>query len=197
MRLILTAAAASLAIATAACQQSDESNAAANDVALNEPAGDTMANDMNMADGMAATPSAANDFATTIASSDMFEIETGKLAQANGTNAGVKSFGAMLVADHGKSSADLKSAAAAATPPVTLPTALPAELQAKVDALKAAKGAEFDQLFVDQQKEGHQKALDALQSYASSGDAPSLKAFAGKAAPVVQKHLDQLNAMKL
>ena len=194
MRLLLTAAAASLAIATAACDKAaDTPDTAANDLAMAE---ETMANDVNMA-GMAVTPMAASDFASTVAASDMFEIATGKLAVANATNADLKSFGGMLVTDHTKSSADLKVAAAAATPAVTLPTALPAELQAKVDALKAAKGAEFDRLFLEQQKDGHQKALDALTSYAESGDAPSLKTFAAKAAPVVQAHLDKLDGMKL
>lgn len=198
MRLILTAAAASLAIATAACEKSAETtDPAVNDMAMNDSmAEDTMANDVNMA-GMAATPMAATDFASTVAASDMFEIATGKLAQANATNADLKSFGGMLVMDHTKSSADLKTAAAAATPPVTPPAAMPAELQAKVDALKAANGAEFDRLFLEQQKEGHQKTLEALKSYAASGDAPSLKTFAEKAVPVVQAHLDKLNGMKL
>lgn len=196
MRLILTAAAASLAIATAACQKPADTNndaAVANDVAMNDGGAinDTAMNDMAMA------PAAASDFASTIAGSDMFEIESGKLAKTMATNAGLKDFGGMLVTDHSKSSAELKTAAASVSPPVTLPTALPAELQTKLDALKAAKGAAFDTLFVEQQKDGHQKALDALKSYSSTGDAPSLKAFATKATPVVQSHLDKLNAMKL
>ena len=99
----------------------------------------------------------------------------------------------MLVTDHTKSTADLKTAAAAATPAIALPAVLPAELQTKLDALKAAKGAAFDTLFLEQQKEGHQKALDALNSYSSTGDVASLKTFAGKASPVVQRHLDELN----
>ena len=193
MRLILTAAAASLAIATAACQKPAETNPAAdNDIALN----DGLANDMDM-NALAVAPMAANDFASTIAGSDMFEIASGKLAQTTATNPGLKAFGAMLVTDHTKSSSELKTAAAAVSPAVTLPTALPAELQAKLDALKAAKGAAFDSLFLEQQKDGHSKALDALNSYSSSGDAASLKAFADKAIPVVQGHLDKLNAMKL
>jgi putative membrane protein len=201
MRLILTAAAASLAIATAACQKPADNNAdtmAGNDTAMNDTMmNDGMANDMNMSNGMATAPMAASDFASTIAGSDMFEIASGKLAQTNATNADLKSFGGMLVTDHTKSSAMLKTAASSATPAITLPTAMPAELQAKVDALKAAKGAEFDRLFVEQQKDGHQKALDALKSYSASGDVASLKDFAGKATPVVQTHLDKLNAMKM
>ena len=48
------------------------------------------------------------------AASDMYEIESGKLAQTKATAPEVKAFGAMLVTDHGKSSADLKAAAAEA-----------------------------------------------------------------------------------
>ncbi len=198
MRIILTAAVASLAIATAACQKADENNAAANDMMMNDMMmNDGMANDMNMANGMAMAPMMSSDFVSTVAASDMYEIASGKLAQTMATMEECKKFGAMLVADHGKSTADLKTAAAAATPPVTLPTAMPAELQAKLDALKAAKGADFDKLFIQQQKDAHQKALDALNSYASAGDVASLKTFAGKAAPVIQGHLDMLNSMKM
>jgi len=200
MRLTLIAAAVSLAISTAACQKTVEDNAAdtaANNLAMNDTMmDDSMANDMNT-NGMAMAPALASDFVATIAASDMFEIASGKLAQSMATKEECKKFGTMLVADHGKSTADLKTAAAAATPPVTLPTGLPAELQAKLDALKAAKGAEFDKLFIEQQKDGHKKALEALKSYASGGDVASLKAFATKGAPVVQAHLDELNAMKM
>ena len=196
MRLILTAAAASLAIVTAACQKVAEGDPA-NDMMMNDGAAEeALANDMNLG-AVPVAPMAATDFASTIAASDMFEIASGKLAQARASNAELKSFGGMLIADHGKSSADLKAAAAASTPPVTLPTAMPAELQARLDALAAARGAAFDTLFLEQQKDGHQKALDALNSFASTGDAASLKAFAAKASPVVQAHLEKLNAIKL
>jgi putative membrane protein len=196
MRFLLTTAVASLAIATAACQKSatTEDVNIANDMTLNDEIAPL---DTNMTNGMAMAPMMASDFASTIAGSDMYEIAAGKLAQTMATNPDAKKFGAMLVTDHGKSSTMLKAAVGAATPAVTLPTTMPAELQAKVDALKAAKGAGFDKLFVEQQKDGHQKALEALKSYAASGDQPSLKKFATDATPVVQGHLDALNAMKM
>jgi len=158
---------------------------------------DTMMNDMNMPGGMAMAPMAASDFVSTVAASDMFQIASGKLAQTMATMDACKKFGAVLVTDHTKSSAMLKTAAAAASPAVTLPTTLPAELQAKLDALKATKGAAFDKLFLEQQKDGHSKALDALKSYSSNGDVASLKDFASNAVPVVQAHLDMLNSMKM
>ena len=197
MRLILTTAVASLAIITAACNNTADDTVDANmsdDMAMNDMAMNDM-NDMNIANGMA--PMAAADFAATVAGTDMYEIAAGKLAQTMATMDECKKLGAMLVTDHTKSSADLKTAAGAASPPVTVPAAMPADMQAKLDALKAAKGAAFDKLFVEQQKDVHQKALATLQSYASGGDIPSLKAFAGKGAPVVKGHLDKLNAMKM
>lgn len=193
MRLVLTAAVASLAIATAACHKPAADDTRSNNMAIN----DGMANDINMANEMAMAPMMASDFASTIASSDRYEIAAGKLARTMATNDACRKFGAMLVTDHTRSSALLKTAAAAADPAVTLPTAMPPELQARLDALKAAKGADFDKLFIEQQEDGHQKALDALNSYAASGDQPSLKAFATEAIPVVQRHLDQINAMKM
>ncbi|MBA3667902.1 MAG: DUF4142 domain-containing protein [Sphingomonas sp.] len=200
MRLILTAAVASLAIATSACNNKANDTDAnmsddmmANDMMMNNDMG--MANDSGMSNGMA--PMAAADFTATVAGSDMYEIEAGKLAQSMGSTDAIKKFGAMLVTDHSKSTAMLKTAAAAASPAITLPTAMPAEHQAHIDALKAAKGAEFDRLFVEQQKAGHQKVLDALKGYAAGGDTPSLKTFATKSTEVVEHHIEHVNNMKM
>ena len=204
MRLLLTAAAASLAIATAACNQKSDGegtdtsadatlNGGDANLAMNDMNG---MNDMNMADhNMAAMATTAEGFVTTIAGSDMFEIESGKLAQSQGTSDAVKKFGAMLVKDHTKSSSELKAAASSSKPAVTVPTALPAEHQAKLDALKAAKGAEFDRLFGEQQTAAHQMALDTLRGYASGGDNDQLKAFASKTATVVEAHLNQAKTL--
>jgi len=201
MRLILTTAVASLAIITAACNNTADDTADANmsdDMAMNDMAMNDMAmNDMNMDHSNMAMPTTAAGFVAAAAATDMYEIESGKLAQTMATMDECKTFGAMLVTDHTRSTADLKAAAGAASPAVTVPAAMPAEMQAKLDALKAAKGAAFDKLFVEQQKEVHQKALATLQSYASGGDVASLKAFASKGTPMVQGHLDKLNAMKI
>ena len=187
-----------VALALAACGGNNDadSNAVTTDANMTD---DVAVNDVLGADNMvnpAGAAMTANDFATTVAGSDMYEVQSGQLAETAGSSADVKAFGKQLVTDHGKSSAMLKAAAAKASPPMTLPAALPADLQAKLDALKAAKGADFDRLFIDQQTEGHQKALDALRNYAAGGDSQPLKEFAGTAVPGVQMHLDKLNGMK-
>jgi putative membrane protein len=205
MRLILTTAVASFAIMTAACNNTADDTAEANmsddmamnDMAMNDMAMNDMAmNDMNMAGDMA-TPMTAASFVATIAGGNMYEIEVGKLAQTMAMNEASKKMGGMLVTDHTKQQDMLKTAAAASTPAVMLPTAMPAEHKAHLDALKAAKGAEFDRVFLAQQKESHAKMLAALKSYAASGDSASLKAFAAKAVPGVEKHNEMVTSMKM
>jgi putative membrane protein len=198
--IFLTAGAALLALT--ACGQSGtaESDGATNDTAMmNDPAmmNDGGMNDVaaNSGDPAAASTTAAG-FVPAVAASDMFEIETGQLASQKATDPGIKSFGQMLVTDHRKSSTELKAAAAKASPAVTPPTTLPADKRAKVDALKAASGAEFDRLFVEQQIEAHTMASNILGGYASGGESEPLKAFAAKTRPVVQAHLEKLNGMK-
>ncbi len=195
MRLLLNAAVASLALMTAACNNTADDTADANmadDLAMNDMA----MNDMNMAGDMA-MPMTAAAFVATIAGGNMYEIESGKLAQTMATMEECKKMGGMLVTDHTKQQDMLKTAAAASVPSVTLPTAMPPEHQAHLDALKAATGAEFDRLFLAQQKDSHAKMLAALKSYAESGDSPSLKAFAAKAAPGVEQHLNKVASMKM
>jgi putative membrane protein len=125
----------------------------------------------------------------------MFEIQSGKLAETMGSTPAIKDFGKMLVADHSKSSDALKAAAKKTSPVVALPMVLPTDLEAKLDALKAAKGADFDKLFVEQQTDGHKAALDALKTYAAGGDQTSLKEWATSVIPTVEGHLTKLEAM--
>ena len=193
-KIIITAAAMGLALA--ACGKKTETttdtNISTDTTMTNGAMGDaTMANDASAT--AAAMP--AQGFTDTIAGSDMFEIQSGKLAETMGATPAVKDFGKMLVTDHTKSSDMLKAAAKKTSPVVALPMILPADLKEKITALKAAKGADFDKLFVSQQTEGHTKALDTLKAYAAGGDQASLKEFATTAEPVVQGHLTKLEAM--
>ena len=143
-----------------------------------------------------AAPIAASEFVAKAAASDLYEIESGKIAVERATNAQVKSFAAMLVTDHQKSTDALKSAASQAKPRIEVRPVLDAEEQAMIDALKSSNGADFDRTFIDQQKQAHQKALELMGQYRLAGDSPELKSFAEKTGPVVQAHLGQLNSMR-
>lgn len=202
MRSTTLITAVSLGIALAGCGKKNDTSAStdanvSSDMNASMNTGDMGMNATTNSSNMASTGAAmrAQQFVDTIAGSDMFEIQSGKLAQTMGGSSAVKDFGKQLVTDHTKSSTMLKQAAAKTKPVVALPMVLPADLKTKLDALKGAKGADFDKLFIQQQTEGHQQALSALQSYAAGGDQPSLQDFATTAAPVVQGHLTKLQSM--
>ena len=163
-----------------------------NDMVLGDEtlANDTMATDANVADAAGMT---AQVFANTMAASDQFEIESGKLAQDKVTTPALKSFAAQMVKDHTASTAKLKTAAAAAN--VTPAPALTAEQNANLAALRTATGAEFDAAYKQQQVAAHQQALATLQGYAANGEAASLKTFAADTAKVVEGHLKEIQAM--
>src|SRR5215203_2023052 len=180
-----TLLASAMLLAATACDRDSEQPTAFND--------DTVAQDNAATDDAAG---GAQQFVDAAAASDLYEIESGKLASSNASAAGVKSFAQMLVADHTKSSAELKARAGELSPALTPPTTLPADKQAKIDALKAATGADFDRLFLSQQVDAHSAALDLLRGYSTGGDAAPLKAFADKTAPVVQAHLDKVRSLQ-
>ena len=198
MRIAKLTTVAALALAAAACQNNEAANDLSTDANLAE---DTAANDVlgaNAAtdnEAAVALPTDANGFATPVAAADLYEIESARLAATKATNAEVKSAAQHIRTDHEKSSAELKTAAASAN--VTVTPALDAEKQRMLDQLKAASGAEFDRLFLEQQKTAHQKALALHQSYASGGDNAALKAFASKTSAAVKAHLDHLNSIRL
>jgi putative membrane protein len=138
-------------------------------------------------------PLFAPGYLSMAASSDMYEIQAGQLAQQMSQNAQVRSFGQMLVTDHVRSTQMLMAAAQSAgvTPP---PQALTPEHQAMLDQLRAS-GAGFDELFKQQQITAHQQALTLHQNYAASGDVAALRTVASQIVPVIQSHLTMANSL--
>ena len=149
-------------------------------------------------DAAAVSPAASGGqlFANAAAASDAFEIATSNLALTASSSTAIKKFAQKMIEAHTDSTAKLKTASSAATPAITPDPTLTAEQQAKLDALKATSGKAFDQAYIAAQAEGHQKTLDALQSYASTGDVPELKSFASTLVPIVAAHLNMAKGLK-
>lgn len=140
-----------------------------------------------------AAPPAA-DYVAKAGASDQYEIKSSKLMLTSTKNSGVRDYANGMVTDHTKSTADIKAAAKASglspKPPV-----LNAEQRSDIAKLAAAHGAKRDALYVSQQKASHAKALQLQQDYAQGGDKPALKTTAANIVPVVQHHIEMLNAM--
>jgi putative membrane protein len=194
MRIATLTTAAAIALAAAACNN-ETGNEVSTDVNLAE---DAAANDVLGANATAnaAMPTDASGFANAVAAADLYEVESARLAADKASNADVKSLAQHIRTDHEKSTSELKSAAGTAN--ISVAPKLDAEKQGMLDQLKTtARGADFDRLYVEQQKTAHQKALDLLKGYSSGGDNEALKAFATKTSAAVKSHLDHANSIKL
>jgi putative membrane protein len=175
MRTLMLSAAASLALAACASTGAD------------------MQADAAMAAGDM-TPTQRGAYVEMAAASDLFEIQSGRLATERGRSAAVKSFGQMLVQHHQSTTAQLAAAATAAGTPPT-PDLMP--MQARMMAeLRAASAANFDQVFIRQQVMAHEMALALHTNYAANGDTPALRTVAAAAAPIVRQHLDQARTLR-
>jgi putative membrane protein len=174
-RPLLLSAAASLALAACASTQADmEADAA------------LAAGDM--------TPTQRGAYVEMAAASDLFEIQSGRLAAERGQSAAVRQFGEMLVEHHTRTTAQLTAAATAAG---TMPTPDLMPMQERMmTELRAASGAGFDQVFIRQQIQAHEMALALHTNYASRGDTPALRTVAAAAAPIVRQHLEQARTLR-
>jgi putative membrane protein len=143
----------------------------------------------------APAPRAGQAFADTAAASDAFEVESSKLATTKAQSAKVKRFAEQMIKAHTDSTAKLKTAAAAASPPILPAAQLSPTQQQTLDALNTKSGADFDSAYAKAQVDAHQMALDALKAYSADGDVPSLKTFATNVVPVVTGHLNMAKSL--
>jgi len=128
------------------------------------------------------------DFVAEAARSDMFEIQSSKMALGAGDSAD-KSFAQQMIVDHTKTTAELKAATASGKVNATLPSALSSAQQSMVDKLQSLHGNAFDEAYADDQIKVHKDAVSLFQRYSQGGTDPTLKEWAGKTLPTLQHHL--------
>ncbi|MBJ6108425.1 DUF4142 domain-containing protein [Hymenobacter sp. BT523] len=127
------------------------------------------------------------EFMMTAAHSDQNEIQQSKMALAKGVTGMAKDMANKMIADHTKSTNDLK--AIAAKKGVTLPTDMDAEHKAMAPAMEKLSGKEFEAKYISRMQADHQKTANTMRAHEKMTQDPDLKAFIGKTVPVVEQHL--------
>ncbi|MBF9141524.1 DUF4142 domain-containing protein [Hymenobacter properus] len=127
------------------------------------------------------------EFMMTAAHSDQNEIQQSKMALAKGVTGMAKEMANKMIADHTKSTNDLK--AIAAKKGVTLPTDMDAEHKAMAPAMEKLSGKEFEAKYMAQMQTDHQKTANTMAAHEKMTQDADLKAFIGKTLPVVEQHL--------
>ena len=151
---------------------------------------------LTMVPAVAFAASSAQEFASKAAGSNMFEIESSRLALKSASSSDVKAFAQQMIDDHTKAGNELKAAASNASD-IKVPDALDDMHKASLDSLAGKSGAGFDDGYIADQKKAHDEAVALFTDYSTSGDNPQLKEFAAKTLPVLkmhQQHVQMLNA---
>ena len=141
--------------------------------------------------GMDLTPEAAPAFVAMAASSDMFEIESSRMALQRSQSPMIRMHAEMMIRDHSNMSAQLRAAAASAG--LGVPTQMLPMHVAMLNEL--SRSANFDATYRRQQVVSHEQSLALMDNYARRGDVPALRGVAAAAVPVVRGHLDHIRRM--
>ena len=134
---------------------------------------------------------AGQDFANQLAASDAFEVGSSKQAIDKARSRAVRDYAAKMVNVHIASREALKAGVSALEPAFTPSDALSPDQQQRLDGQRQLSGAAFERVYLSDQVDAHQAALDAARIYADNGDNPFLKRFAASAAPMIADHLQQ------
>lgn len=128
-----------------------------------------------------------NDFARDAAFINQTEIELGRLALQNASNADVKNFGQRLIDDHNQARTNLENAVRNRN--IDLPDDLDADHMGKMNQLRGVTGADFDRQFINMMITDHREAINKFEQRASSPPANQVQSFAIQTLPKLRQHL--------
>ncbi len=134
------------------------------------------------------------EFVRNAAISDMYEIQSSRLAADRSSNAEVKRYAEHMIRDHGKTTNELQSMVQqmGSANSIPLPQQLDPQHQRLLQALQNARGAEFDRLYLQQQTSAHRQAVEMFSGYARSGSNTQLRQWAATTLPTLQEHARDL-----
>ena len=148
--------------------------------------------------GNASGPQASTgaEYVALAGGSDLYEIEAARIAAEKASSGDVKSLAEMILRDHERSTAELRTAAGQADPAIPVAPQMNAEQRTMIEQLRATPaGTSFDNVYLQQQATAHQKALDLVNHYAVNGDVPSLQRHAQTVSGPIQQHLTRVREL--
>ncbi|HEX7819012.1 MAG TPA: DUF4142 domain-containing protein [Sphingobium sp.] len=132
----------------------------------------------------------ATDYVKLAADSDLYEVQSSRVALIRSKRDDVKGFAREVIADHTLTTKSLLAALKNKDRTIATPsTRLSSDNAAKIELLKKAPKASFDDLYLQQQAQAHQAAWALHKGYATDGTDPALKQVASTAVPVIERHL--------
>ncbi|MFL5741356.1 MAG: DUF4142 domain-containing protein [Flavisolibacter sp.] len=132
-------------------------------------------------------------FVTQVAVGNNAEIQAGQLAATRGNSASVRSFGQMMVTEHGQAQTDLKSTGSTAG--IAVSDSVDAEHRALMTRLNSLSGYSFDTAYLNSQVNDHTKTLTIFQNEVNSGNNQNIRNYASQYLPHIQMHLQTADSI--
>lgn len=136
------------------------------------------------------------DFVQKASMTDLFEIETSKLALERSKNTDVRAFAQKMIDEHAGSTSALKTAAEAAGLSGSVATSLDEKHQKKLKDLSEEDVADFDDEYVDEQEDAHRDGVKLFKKYSDKGENANLKTFAMQTLPTLEAHKEEVKALE-
>jgi putative membrane protein len=134
------------------------------------------------------------DFMIKAADSNLFEVMAGEMASGKAVIDSVRHYGAHMVTDHSKATAEMMSLAQKKM--LDLPETLSMDKQKKLDSLAMMSGMAFDSLYMTMMVKSHVETIDLFHTETTLGNDPEVKSFAAGKLPTLNHHLEEAIALK-
>jgi putative membrane protein len=133
----------------------------------------------------------AKHFLIVASISNLQEVNAGKLATQKAKRPDVRSFGQVMVKEHGQ--AEQKLMQLAKSKNIDLTEAASQGIQPDLNLKNA--GDNFDKLYVHAMLNGHQNAVETFETYSTTGKDPDIRRFAQQTLPTLKAHLAAITAI--
>ncbi|MBX6743566.1 MAG: DUF4142 domain-containing protein [Acetobacteraceae bacterium] len=140
----------------------------------------------------------APEFARLAATGGMFEIQSGRLALDRTQRRELRDFAQQMVNDHTGFLDQLRGMVQqdAALHGVQMPQDLDPQRQGWMEELRAASGKDFDDPYIQSQREALLIEVDMFRNYAEAGDNTQLRQWAGRMLPVLKRQLEKIQSIR-
>jgi putative membrane protein len=133
------------------------------------------------------------DFLVKSADARMMDKMEGAMAAKKGTTVAVRQYGMLMVKDQAILLNKLKALAAAKN--ISLPNGISNKKESGRADLSEKTGKDFDDKFIKMMRIDHERDVKMFSKAASSDD-KDIRSFASKYLPMIQLHLDKINALE-
>jgi putative membrane protein len=133
------------------------------------------------------------DFVAKASAAGMAEVQSGQVAVQKAGSAQVRTYGQMMVDDHGKANKELETLAKGKG--LQLAPGPTDAQKASLEKLKGRSGADFDASYAHQMVLDHEDAVSLFTQASKLTDA-ALAGFASKTLPTLQHHLEEARKLE-